>query len=450
MHSSLVAFVSRASAEGRNERSRFPELPVLRELAASLASRVRPRLDGVGLICVQHLLETTGSLMETLFGLGLHPSNSFILGKAYSTNQDVVDRLRQCGSHVDGGSLPSSLGTFEDAIAADLVQLWSAASALRRPDIHTLIILDDGGRCLASVPHWARQDGRRMCGVEQTQFGADRLGLVSLPVVLVARSGVKKWIEPPMIARAVKRRIASVVARCGPKTTVGVVGLGPIGKAVAEELLRNGLQVLAYDNAATPEWPGKGVRKCSRLRQLVEDSTMVFGCTGADIFEAAGLDEYPSIGCRALASCSSEDIEFRSVLRRYADAVPLGPSQALQDVLCQVGNHELRVLRGGFPVNFDGTKESVPASEIQVTRGLLLGGVVQALLMTELPSIPATGSFQLASAVQDCVMRSWLAAENPSEGDYFRGVRSAETRARLINASSGVPRLPEIERAMML
>ncbi len=51
-------------------------------------------------MCVQHLLETTGSLIQTLVSLGLNPSNVYILGKAYSSNSSVEERFRRLGTHV--------------------------------------------------------------------------------------------------------------------------------------------------------------------------------------------------------------------------------------------------------------------------------------------------------------------------------------------------------------
>lgn len=403
------------------------------------------RLAGVGLVGVQHLLETTGSLVACLVGLGLKPDNCFLLGKAYSSNTDVVDGLRQMGCYAEAGSMPMRPGTFNDAMTNDLARLWDAAESLRRPDIHTLMVLDDGGRCLATVPAWAPQDGRRVCGVEQTQFGADRLARVPYPVVLVARSGVKKWIEPPMIARAVRARVSATVAGYHAPKAVGVVGLGPIGRAVAQELLRTHGRVLVFDRMATPEWPANGVKKCAKLRQILEGAEVLFGCTGSDIFEAVHLED-ADIATRVLASCSSEDVEFRSILKRSND--PIFADRTLPDVSCHVGNHELRVLRCGFPINFDGSKESVPAHEIQVTRGLLLGGVLQGVFMATASSAPAAGAFRLTSGVQERVMRAWLDAEKPREDDFVRGLFSSETRARLIAEPPDPRALPEIERLM--
>src|SRR5262249_958172 len=59
---------------------------------------------------------------------------------------------------------------------------------------------------------------------------------------------------------------------------------------------------------------------------------------------------------------------------RLPDHVPTDP---------RLDRGTLTILRSGFPMTLDGSRESVPADQIQLTRALLLGGVLQAL---EVPS----------------------------------------------------------------
>src|SRR6185436_4248552 len=63
----------------------FAPLPLLDRIASQVPGP-QASLDGVTLVCVQHLLETSGSLIQTLVSLGLNPSNLHVLGKAYSSN----------------------------------------------------------------------------------------------------------------------------------------------------------------------------------------------------------------------------------------------------------------------------------------------------------------------------------------------------------------------------
>ena len=75
----------------------FPVLPLLDMVHSEFWDGVRP-LDGVGLFCVQHLLETTGSLFEKLAQLGLSAEQTFIMGKVYSANAGVKDGLEDWAS----------------------------------------------------------------------------------------------------------------------------------------------------------------------------------------------------------------------------------------------------------------------------------------------------------------------------------------------------------------
>jgi len=74
-------------------------------------------------------------------------------------------------------------------------------------------------------------------------------------------------------------------------------------------------------------------------------------------------------------------MEFRSILQSLNDGNHelVSPPQLTSEVTVPLAQGKLRILRGGFPVNFDGSRESVPAADIQMTRGLLLGAILQAV-----------------------------------------------------------------------
>jgi hypothetical protein len=64
-------------------------------------------------------------------------------------------------------------------------------------------------------------------------------------------------------------------------------------------------------------------------------------------------------------------------------------------------------MRGGFPVNFDGSSESVPAADIQMTRGLLLGAILQATALIESGQTNPE-RVMLLPEVQQLVVREWI------------------------------------------
>jgi hypothetical protein len=406
--------------------SQFRSLEVLAAVSQRYASRVAPHLGNTGIVCVQHLLETTGSLLEALLTLGVEPSNVHVLGKAYSTNPDVATRLRRLGVSVSNGTLPTHPGHFSEAVRDDLLKLWDSATSLRSGAIDTLVVVDDGGRCLTSVPEWCAAIPS-VVGIEQTQFGMARLPYERFPVVLVARSAAKMYVEAPMIARAIAGRAASSLAATLGTHRRGVVGAGHIGSALLAEFQRNGFDVSVYD----PVLSGHtlpGIKKYASLYRLVRDTDVLFGCTGVDIFGTQVVDEEWFSRCRVLASCSSEDVEFQSLLRMYGVPVVDRVAHVVSDVNCLIGARGITVLRGGYPVNFDGTPDSVPAEDIQLTRGLLLGAIFQAVLLSKAQA--RCEPVMLAPEIQQVVCEAWFAGDPRRELGYptklRRGVRRTD------------------------
>ncbi len=69
----------------------------------------------------------------------------------------------------------------------------------------------------------------------------------------------------------------------------------------------------------------------------------------------------------------------------------------------------IRILRGGFPINFDDSGESVPANDIQLTRALVLGSVLQAIqFFGKSEILDKGGVYALDPQIQSFVIREWL------------------------------------------
>jgi len=353
----------------------FAPLPVLDRIASQVPGR-QPSLSGVTLVCVQHLLETTGSLIQTLVSLGLNPSNIYILGKAYSSNSSVEERLLGLGTHVVEAGRQQRWGEYSTQLTEDVSRLWDRVAdgiEAQRPD--ALVVLDDGGFCIKGMPAFRNVP---VVGIEQTMSGLALLDVPPLcPVVDVASSAAKQWIEPPMVSEAVLARLQPYRL---PDSPVGVVGFGNIGKAMAETLSRIQPTVSVFDENIGSEGKSGTTAFCDSLNELYSKSATIFGCTGRDTL--AGKDWWSTLtGKRLLISCSSQDMEFRSILLSLNDGNHelVSQPQLTSEVTIPLAPGELRILRGGFPVNFDGSTESVPAADIQMTRGLLLGAILQAV-----------------------------------------------------------------------
>ena len=362
------------SPEAR-QRMLFAELPLLDRIAG-LAPCSLGNLSGIMLVCVQHLLETTGSLIQTLLSLGLDPKNIHILGKSYSSNPEVENRLKALGVNVAETGRQQYWGEYSTLLTADVAKLWTqVARGLEAQRPEGVIVLDDGGFCIKGMPR-CLLDGVPVVGIEQTMSGLSLLGVPPrFPVIDVASSAAKQWIEPPMISEAVLARLSSHRLS---DSAIGVVGFGNIGKAMTETLATLQTPILVFDESTRH---GKSERTifCNSLEELYSKSATIFGCTGKDTL--AGQDWWPKLtGEKLLISCSSQDLEFRSALLSLNDGnhPPVSTRPLTSEVTVPLSEGKLRIQRGGFPVNFDGSRESVPAADIQMTRGLLLGAILQA------------------------------------------------------------------------
>ena len=58
------------------------------------------------LVAVQHMLDQTVDLFQTVAGMGLSLHNIFALGKVYSNSRPVIETLRQSGVTVIESTLP--------------------------------------------------------------------------------------------------------------------------------------------------------------------------------------------------------------------------------------------------------------------------------------------------------------------------------------------------------
>ncbi len=375
------------------ERFSFPRLPVLEALMDRVA--VDPALTAnVKVVAIQHLLCTTGSLIEKIIEAGVPAESIFVLGKPYSTHTVTAAQLGDLGAEVHAGLGGWRPGYYESWFRQQVIALWNNVRArLREND--RIVILDDGGFGRRLVP---REIAERhaVVAIEQTTSG---IRIESpIPVILVAASAAKVDVEPPIVCAAVLQRAQELSRFAGGP--IGIVGTGNIGTALIERLRHDGYDVFAFDRIAARSDRGPA-RPIGTLEDLVRSCAIVFGCAGEDIRLARGL--FKPGETRMLVSCSSGDIEFRSLLRGLPSLETADP---LSDLVPDEFSGSLVIRRGGFPVNFDGSAESAPAEEIQLTRGLLFAAFLQAC------AISRTGAaldqrIMLDPRLQQIVVRQW-------------------------------------------
>lgn len=382
-----------------------PTLPLLNALLVQFEECHRScfRFDDTLIVGNQHLLPSTFSLIQSILSLGIPAENVILTGKLYSCRGAVVRQLRRQGTTVFApSSEPILPGQLVARHAETLSSFWQyVLQTVDARKLSRIVLLDDGGYAFQSIPIQIAQT-HTVVAIEQTASGLRVPGpFVRNRRINVAGSATKLKIESPIIGDSIARAVLSKLSNIqGP---FGIVGLGNVGGAVAAAFLKRGLDVRGFDKKESAR--AGGIRRINRLEDLCKQCSAIIGCTGDDIF--AGAEWLGTLGREiALISASSQDIEFQSVLRM----APRVPVKVGSDLSVTFGNAVFNILYSGFPINFLGDGEFESPDDIQLTRALLLGAVLQAMFCS--PREDAHISFnepeQLNSAVQRYIVRTWF------------------------------------------
>lgn len=391
----------------------FPDLPLLGTVSPWRPTRAS--LRKVALVCVQHLLETTGSLLEKCIHLGFEPSNIHALGKLYSTTDSVAQRLRSLGINVHDSGRNFEWGNYGRQLNAEIRRMWEqVAQSAKAEAFDRVVVLDDGGAAIAAVPG-NLISSTPVIGVEQTMSGMilSWTDEPPIPYIGVGSSAAKVLIEPRIIREEVFRKIAKTVG--GKRIEkAGVIGTGFIGRAMAEELLSQGITVLLHDKdeSQIPDLPAS---VCNHVAEIYDRAEVIFGCTGSDHLEGQDCWKVAK-DPKLLVSCSSKDIEFRTALLPLNLDRKFDTLDRLSDLILPYDDLTLTISRGGFPINFDGMRELAPPEDIQLTRALLLAGVLQAISYKG--DLQGGLHIELNGEMQKHIVCDWLNL-NPSRSTWY-------------------------------
>jgi S-adenosylhomocysteine hydrolase len=395
------------------------QLEVLDTMVQLALKQELPNLEKTAFIGAQHGLETTATLFQSLIQLGIQPCNMFFSGKCYSTAPTVARTIQNMGVNFLPGTEPELAGGYQAVCREDVRTLWKQfKEASHKREIDRVIILDDGGRCIEDMPYYLPFN-YFSASIEQTRGGlySSSLDKLILPLIEVASSAVKKHIESPMIAQAVLNRVKKLVPslNLNNETVCGVVGNGAIGNAIAKYLLSLGQNVVVFDDNtdAFKDVANEQLVRVPNIEILISCSSHVFGCTGRDITKDVDIFNIVEKDI-TLISCTSEDKEFLSLLQKVADEGKRIYFEPLGDIICLSNKrNKILILKGGFPVNFDREPWNVPAKDIEVTQGLLLGASIQAILTARKPikdgfTLNQPKRHMLDPYLQQRVLREWL------------------------------------------
>jgi hypothetical protein len=401
----------------------IPRLAVLENVKNKfMISGKLPKLKNTFIIGVQHGLASTGSLLRAIKELGVPPENMFFSGKIYSSNTQVIKAINDMGIHMLKGSPPVQLGKWQQAHAADVAQVWDlAVKRIKSAEkVDRIIILDDGGACIQATPSHLTWDYPVIC-IEQTRGGIYDAFDGSLPLINVAQSAAKRILEAPLIQKPMINKLKPYLETINKEqSTIGIVGYGYIGKALADQLVKKGYRVLIYDdnNDVYPKELPSNLKIASSIAALFLDSSYIFGCTGRDITKDIDLFKINNQN-RTLISCSSADVEFNTLLNSINEANKILKIDPLSDITCiNSKNTEIRIINGGFPANFDRKPVSVPNKHIAITQGLLLCAFMQSVWATYHGLSPwkvrQFKNLMLVPGLQNYIIEEWRKTLEPT------------------------------------
>ncbi len=385
-----------------NIQDTSPRLPLFTAVDKLLNGKSAAALFGV-----QHLMEETICLLKEVIERNLvEAKNVWLLGKPYSSNQRVAHRLSKLGITVtipnEGTWLPggkfevandgnsSEPGAFDDWFNTQVdLFLAKALAQIKRSDNRPVLLLDDGGALIKSAAN--SKDRRRYCGIEQTSRGIASAFLADgkFPVVLVACSAVKSFVEPEFVARAAVKKIAQYYPEALQVKKVGVIGFGNLAKYLAGYIKHRPdihdagqveLDLFCFDRNRKPENPASTKGWCDSAAELFAKTDLVYGCSGEDYGDVARA--HGKAG-QLLISISSGDIEFATLLRNMEkkEKEDYEDQRKRYGMLAPVKVGGKIVAHGGFPITFDRSPSSAPLVEMQLTRALLLAGIQQAVCL---------------------------------------------------------------------
>lgn len=156
-------------------------LPMVDSLVSSYRG---PSLANVRIIGVQHILETTHAMFRSLYQLGLKPENVSVIGKCYSTCQEVYDEMISDGIDVSEGSFAYSSHTPFDEQFTTEIDNFLSFRIHNLNDYEQVIVLDDGGKCINALSR-APINASFIVAIEQTSSGyhAIRSQALRFPVI---------------------------------------------------------------------------------------------------------------------------------------------------------------------------------------------------------------------------------------------------------------------------
>lgn len=377
--------------------------------------------EDTAMVAVQHMLLQTVDLFQTIGAMGLNLKNIFALGKIYSNSEPIIRTLRSMGVTVID-STPPEPGEFRPYFQRDVERLWQvAAETLRDRKIKRILVLDDGGLCITSVP---TEVLRRytLCGVEQTSLGMFLFEEKPPPFAVMswARAAVKLQIGGPIFSQCFIDCLHTEFLHGRPLQgeQLGVIGMGSIGRAVANLAVRHGNELFYYDPNTDLHLPSHlrdVITRVDSIEDLMLGCNYVLGCSGRNPFKYKWpLEHRPGI---KLLSASSGDQEFGPIIRDLKQKPDFKMAANTWDITSEHGpSGPILVAYLGFPYTFASRGvEAAPTQIVQFDTGGLLIALIQArffLEQCEAGREQNRGIHRVSPKAQRFVYERWIRAMN--------------------------------------
>lgn len=339
------------------------DYPILRKVIKHYKN-IDTNFDNFYLVSCQHFLEPQTEMYKGFIEIGIKPENIVALGKIYSTNKEVLEKLKSLG-------IKAFQPEFSDT-SFDEDHRNNCKEILNLVVDKKIVILDDGAEM---INVFSESNKDVLFAVEQTSSGFRKLENIKhgFPIVNVARSKTKLVQESPLIARLCFERINKYVRENSINNPSFVlVGLGPIGESIREIFKESDFKFSAYDK-----------KDYSSIVELFnrKKPNIVIGATGSQIITKEEIKKLVSSHNFHFISVSSSDREFPvSDFRNH--------SNIHQDVVA--GN--ITFVNNGFPITFKGNKYEQTPVEIEKTICLLFGAIAHGIKIgysdTSLMNVP--------------------------------------------------------------
>ncbi len=369
-------------------------------------------LKGVTALLIQHQLGNHVLQARALIDLGLDPQNIYWIDIPYTSNEYVRVALQELG-------MPSKNFVNHEFKLLDYYALeqrdrvHKMVTKLFNMDIDKLLVLDDGSYFLESLICFEKKFADVRI-VEQTSRGMIKLSgnaalrheALDIPLINVASSTPKSVLEPAFIGKAVCNALQKKLGKrfnTEHNEKCLILGYGNIGKKVSkfvwEQLGFKSDNIYVFDpsfsdNSSHPfnSWD---------RHDLQSRFDLVIGCSGRSSFD---VGDFVFLNDGAiLASASSGAVEFSR--RKFIelamhshgdiriDKSDLDENNIHSDIKIHFPNRDVTFVNGGFPVNFAGDVNCIPAQYIQPTVAMMVRASIQAIETQEKGVIPLDEEF---------------------------------------------------------